>query len=147
MHTTTTIVINAVVAVIITVITAFLFTYLCCYLDICALMHSSAGLITGPVMLSLHINNLNSRNMTHQYIQEPVLSLNQFYFNTHNIIHAVCYWCEVFLLSLFYVFMFVISDLLFSEDIPVCIPLFLILQNAAQGHVCRRTSTCSSMPR
>jgi len=40
--------------------------------------------------------------------------------------------------------MFVISYLLFSEDIPVCIPLFLILQNMAQGHVCRRTLTCSS---
>jgi hypothetical protein len=95
-------------------------------------------------MLSLHINNLNSRKMTHQYIQEPIISLNHFYFNIHSIIHAVCYWRDVFLLSLFYVFMFVISYLFFSEDIPVCIPLFLILQNMAQGHVCRRTLTCSS---
>jgi len=113
-------------------------------MDICVLMHSSAGLVTGPAMLSLHTNNLNSRKMNHQYIQEPILSLNHFYFNIHSIIHAVCYWCDVFLLSLFYVFLFVISYLFFREDIAVCIPLFLILQNMAQGHVCRRTLTCSS---
>jgi len=34
--------------------------------------------------------------MIHQYIQEPILSLNHFYFNTHSIIHAVCYWCVCF---------------------------------------------------
>jgi hypothetical protein len=110
------------------------------YLDIFVLMHSSAGLVTGPAMLSLHINNLNSRKMNHQYIQEPILSLNHFYYNIHSIIHAVCYWCDVFLLSFFYVSMFVISYLFFHEDISVCIPLFLILQNMVQGHVCRRTS-------
>jgi len=41
-------------------------------------------------------------------------------------------------------FIFVISYLFFSEDIPVHIPLFLILQNTAQGHRGRRSSTCSS---
>jgi len=62
------------------------------YLDICVLMHSSAGLITGPAMLSLHINNLDSRNMTHQYTQEPVLSLNHFYFNMLSATDVMCFY-------------------------------------------------------
>jgi hypothetical protein len=85
------IIINAVVDVIVTHHNHLHFHVIVLYLHISVLMHSSAGLVTGPALLSLHINNLNSRKMTDQYIQEPIISLNHFYLNIHSITHAV--WC------------------------------------------------------
>jgi hypothetical protein len=70
------------------------------------LLHLHADSATGPVLISLHVNKMNGIELYYQYIQELIISLNSFYHNNHSITNAI-FRCD-FLLSLLYVFLFVV---------------------------------------